>query len=977
MREEKTNEIGRVNLRSIDAEMRQSYLDYAMSVIVARALPDVRDGMKPVHRRIMFAMGESGLRHNVKYRKSAEVVGGVIAFYHPHGDVAVYDTLVRLAQPWSMRYPLVDGQGNFGSVDGDSPAAMRYTEARMTAIAEEVLADLDKDTVNFHDNYSNTKKEPDVLPSKIPQLLLNGTTGIAVGMATSIPPHNLGELMDAIMYLIDEPLADVDKLMEFIPGPDFPTGGIIFNSKDIREAYATGRGKVVMRAVAEIEEDGNAHQIIISELPFQVNKAELVSRIADLVKEKKLIGIADLRDESDRDGIRVVVDLKRDAYPKKILNQLFKLTALQSTFHVNLLALENGLQPRVFNLPEALMQFLNHRRVVVTRRTQFELNRAEERAHILEGLKIALDNLDAVITTIKKSATKEEAHANLMKKFKLTEIQASAILEMRLSALAGLERQKVEDEYIEKQKLIATLRAILKDPKKIDEIIRKECQELKDRFGDVRRTQMSGKTVGDFTDMDLIPNEEVVVTMSVGNYIKRQSINEYRTQRRGGKGVIGMTTKEEDQISTIQVAKNHDDILFFTNRGRVFRQKVFEIPQASRIARGTAAVNVIQLAPEEKVTALLAMPEKSWTGDFVMITKQGVIKKTITSAYANIRSNGLIAIKLDEGDELKWVRKSQKDDEVMIVTQDGQSIKFKESDARPLGRSTRGVRAIKLRKGDEVIGADVARKGIPAALFVVSANGLGKQTLLSQYTLQHRGGVGIKTMQVTAKTGKVIGAKLVERTLVADVIMTSTEGQIIRLPLKTVPTLGRATQGVRLMRMKNASDHVASFTVLFMEEADGKLTNPNEELSDDELAKLPKVVVREADLEEAADEGAEEVEVEDKKSMKAVKVKAEKSKPIKVAAKKLMTKPVAKKAVVKPAAKKVVSARSNKPSVKKSVKRSAPVPVFKKKVLKSATKAVPKKTGFTARKISGGTAKKTMSRLQTKKKDGFVRRKLK
>lgn len=962
--EESKDNIGRVNLRPIGVEMRQSYLDYAMSVIVARALPDVRDGMKPVHRRILFAMEREGLRHSSKYSKCAGVVGEVLKKYHPHGDMAVYDTLVRLAQPWNLRYMLVDGQGNFGSIDGDSAAAYRYTEARLSKIADEVLADLDKDTVDFMDNFDGTVKEPKVLPTKVPQLLMNGTVGIAVGMATNIPPHNLNEVMSAVMHLIENEDADVDKLMEFVAGPDFPTGGIIFNPKDIREAYATGKGKVVMRGVAEIVENGNGHQIIISELPYQVNKADLVSKIAELVKTKKLVGIADLRDESDRDGIRIAVDLKRDAYPKKILNQLFKLTTLQSTFHVNLLALENGIQPKVFTLREALVEFLNHRRTVVTRRTQFELNRAEERAHILEGLKIALDNLDAVINTIKKSATKEEAHANLMKKFKLTEIQASAILEMRLSALAGLERKKVEDEYTEKQKLIAALKAILKDPKKIDALITQECQEIKDKYGDARKTQLSGKTVGDFTDMDLIPNEEVVVTMSVGNYIKRQSISEYRTQRRGGKGVIGMTTKEEDQISTIQVAKNHDDILFFTNRGRVFRQKVFEIPQASRIARGTAAVNVIQLAPDEKVTALLAMPEKAWTGDFVMITKQGVIKKTITSAYANIRSNGLIAIKLDEGDELKWVRKSQEGDEVMIVTQDGQSIRFKESDARPLGRSTRGVRAIKLRKGDEVIGADVARKGVPSALFVVSANGLGKQTLLSQYTLQHRGGVGIKTMQVTAKTGKVIGAKLVERTLVADVIMTSTDGQIIRLPLKSVPTLGRATQGVRLMRMKTASDKVASFTVLFMEEADGKLSNPNEELSDDELAKLPKIEVKDEDMVETQDE-AEEEEMTEKQPTKPM------------VSKKAVAKPKAVKAVAEPASKKVVAKPVAKKSAKPAVKKSAPV--FKKKVLTSAkktTKPAAKRSGFTARKLSGGAAKKPVSRLQTKKSGGFVRRKL-
>lgn len=879
--------------------------------------------------------------------------------YHPHGDLAVYDSLVRLAQPWNMRYMLVDGQGNFGSIDGDGAAAYRYTEARLSKIADEVLADLDKDTVDFMDNFDGTVKEPKVLPAKVPQLLMNGAVGIAVGMATNIPPHNLGEIMDAVTHLVDEPELNVDQLMGYIPGPDFPTGGVIFNPKDIREAYATGHGKVVMRGVAEIEENGNAHQIIISELPYQVNKADLVTRIAELVKEKKLIGISDLRDESDREGIRVAVDLKKDAYPKKILNQLFKLTALQSTFHVNLLALQNGIQPKVFTLKEALLEFVAHRRIVVTRRTQFELTRAEERAHILEGLKIALDNLDAVIATIKKSATKEEAHGNLMKKFKLTELQASAILEMRLSALAGLERKRVEDEYIEKQKLIVELKSILKDPKKIDGLIKTECVGIKEQYGDERRTKLSNRTVGEFTDLDLIPNEEVVVTMTVGNYIKRQAINEYRTQRRGGKGVIGMTTKEEDQISTIQVAKNHDDLLFFTNRGRVFRQKVFEVPQASRIARGTAAVNIIQLAPDEKVTTLLAMPEKIWEGDFVMITKQGVIKKTTAAAYANIRSNGLIAIKLDEGDELKWVRRSQAGDEVMIVTKDGQSIRFKESDARPLGRSTRGVRAIKLRKGDEVIGADVAKKGVPSALFVVSANGLGKQTLLSQYTLQRRGGVGIKTMQVTAKTGKVIGAKLVERSLQADVIMTSTAGQIIRLPLKSVPTLGRATQGVRLMRMKTATDKVASFTVLFMEEVGGKLSNPNEELSEKELAKLP-VVDKLAEGPEAEEElkgGAEE----------ELKVTPKPARP--KPATKPMIKPVVLKKVVKPA--------RQAASVKKAVPKKA-APAFRRSTLTKRAKAKPiKKIGsFTTRKLSRSVGKKITSRLQTQKAKGFVRRKL-
>lgn len=943
---EEDKNLGKIEFRQIGAEMQQSYLDYAMSVIVSRALPDVRDGLKPVHRRILFSMGQSGLRHNVKFRKSAEVVGAVLGFYHPHGDSAVYDSMVRLAQPWNLRYMLIDGQGNFGSIDGDPAAAQRYTEARMTALAEEILADIEKDTVDFMDNYSNTLKEPTVLPAKVPQLLLNGTVGIAVGMATNIPPHNLGEVLDGVKHLLDNPEATLDEIMQFIQGPDFPTGAIIFNPKDIRTAYETGNGGIVMRAVAEIvETKTGGHQIIVTELPYQVNKATLIEKIADLVKEKKIVGISDLRDESDREGIRIAVDLKKDSYPKKILNQLFKLTQLQSTFHVNLLALEGGLEPKVMGLITMLQHFIDHRRIVVRRRTQFELKKAEDRAHILEGLKIALDNLDAVIKTIRGSATKEEAHANLKSKFKLTDPQATAILDMRLQALAGLERKKVEDEYNEKQKLIAELKAILADPKKIDSIIKTECDELRERYGDERRTQISGRAVGDFTDMDLIPNERVVVTMTVGNYIKRQQINEYRTQQRGGKGVIGMTTKEEDQISVIQVAKNHDDILFFTNRGRVFRQKVFEIPQASRIARGTAAVNVVQLAPEEKITALLTMSEGNIDGDLIMITSQGVIKKTAISAYANIRSNGLIAIKLDDGDELGWVRRSHKGDSVSIVTKEGQSILFNEDDARPLGRSTRGVRAIKLRSSDEVIGADVAKKGVAYGLLVVSENGMGKQTLLSQYTLQHRGGVGVKTMQITEKTGKIIGAKLVERGLDSDLIITSKEGQIIRLPFKSIPTLGRSTQGVRVMRMK-ANDRAASFTVMIMEEEDGTMSNPNEEL---EAGELPVI--------EPVDRlaGDEEMEEEVKVSRTATRKSEKETKEIVTKSGGKATKPVGKKSTA------VVAKVSKKPVAK-------PKPVAKTKPVAKAKAKVSDKVAFT---------KKTLKPTAKPNAKGFTKRKLK
>ncbi|MDD5606194.1 MAG: DNA gyrase subunit A [Patescibacteria group bacterium] len=950
--------IGKVSARSIELEMRQSYLDYAMSVIVSRALPDVRDGMKPVHRRILFSMNEAGLKHTAKYRKSAEVSGTVIAFYHPHGDQAVYDSMVRLAQPWNMRYELVDGQGNFGSIDGDGAAANRYTEARMTKIAEEILADIDKKTVPFVDNYSGTKQEPTVLPTKIPQLLLNGTVGIAVGMATNIPPHNLNEIMNATTALIDNPDVDVDGLMEYVQGPDFPTGGVIFNIKDIKEAYATGKGRIVMRAVAEIVEGKAGHQIIISEIPYQVNKAVMVEKIAELVKVKKLVGIADLRDESDRDGIRVVIDLKKDAYPKKILNQLFKLTPMQSVFHMNMLALVDGLQPKVLNLKRVLEHFINHRREVVTNRTKFELNKAEERAHILEGFKIALDNIDAVIKTIKASATKEEAHANLMKKFKLSEIQATAILEMRLQALAGLERKKVEDEYKEKMALIKELKALLADPKKIDEVIKDECKDMQDKYGDERRTQVSRKNVGDFTDMDLIPNEEVVITMTEGGYVKRQPVAEYRQQRRGGKGVIGMTTKEEDQINTIQVAMNHNDILFFTNKGRVFKQKVFEIPKASRIARGTAVVNLIQTAPDELVTAMLSLPDFDAKEMFVMVTKEGVIKKTLISAYANIRSNGLIAIKLDEGDELRWVRRAMPSDKIMIVTQNGQSILFKESDARLIGRSARGVRGMRLRKGDQVVGASVVpnKQDGNMALLVISENGLGKKTLISQYTVQKRGGIGLKTMNITTKTGKIVGSAVVYKDLKTDIIITSTGGQIIRLPLKGVSTLGRATQGVRVMKMKG-SDKVASFTILVVEEADGSMTDPNEELAEGESPKvqtLPKNGSKQLAKEDLSGEDEEDRSSRAKLTTRQGKTKATPSKAAKAGftKKKLAGKTTKDRSVKAKASprqgKSKAPAKAKAFTTKKLVGKTTKAKVVRKP---SSAKSAPGQKGFTRRKL--------------------------
>ena len=936
---EEKDRVGKVTPRILEEEIQQSYLSYAMSVIVARALPDVRDGLKPVHRRVLFAMNEMGLHPTAKYRKSATVVGEVLGKYHPHGDIAAYDTLVRLAQDFSMRYPLVDGQGNFGSIDGDSAAAMRYTEAKMTKMAEEMLGDIDRDTVDFMDNYDGTRKEPKVLPAKVPQLLLNGTMGIAVGMATSVPPHNLSELMNAIVALVDAPDSSSEDLMEYIKGPDFPTGGVIYNPGEIKQAYLTGKGSIIMRAVAEIEETNRGFRILVTELPYQVNKSTLVEKIADLVKTKKLIGVSDLRDESDRDGIRIVIELKKDAYPKKVLNHLFKQTAMQSSFHVNNLALVDGIQPQVLDLKSTLQYFIDHRRIVITRRTEFDLAKAQERAHILEGLKIALDNLDAVIKTIKQSATKEEAHANLMKKFKLSEAQSTAILEMRLQALAGLERQKVEDEYKEKKTLIKELKDILASDKRIMEIIKKESLELKDKYGDERRTKIVQKTLGQFSEEDLVPNEEVVITITQGGYIKRQPVTAYKAQKRGGKGIIGMTTKDEDQIDRIQVAKNHDDILFFTNRGRVFRQRVYEIPQASRIAKGSAMVNVIQLGPEEVVTGILTMPKYEAADNFVMITQRGVIKKTEAAKYANIRANGLIAIKLDEGDELKWVSKSRSGDSVVIVTREGQAVHFAEVDARPLGRSTRGVRGIRLRPKDEVVAADVAVKDGDYGMLTISEKGLGKRTSLTQYPLQHRGGIGVKTFNVNERTGKVIGGRLVERTLAADLIITSKNGQVIRMPLKGVPMLGRITQGVTLMRFKSSDrgDKVVSFTVMAQNEDE-----------------LPPTDIRAVIKSEARVTKVEQPEPEIKATIRLRKLSPAKTpdRPAKLmAAKQPIVKPVAK-----PTAKPATSFTKRKLSVKLSAKFQSRVSAKKKA-----------SGGFIKRQVSVKSKGKTNSRLSRQK----------
>jgi DNA gyrase subunit A len=805
---EKKTDFGLIKPSKIEDEMQESYLDYAMSVIVSRALPDVRDGLKPVHRRILYAMNQLGLTSKAKYRKSAAVVGETLARYHPHGDIAVYDSLVRMAQDFAMRYPLVDGQGNFGSVDGDPPSAQRYSEARMTSFAEELLADIDKETIPFMDNYDGTTKEPVVLPAKIPNLLLNGTMGIAVGMATNIPPHNLSEIADALIHLIENPEATVEDLLEFIKGPDFPTGGIIYDFKEIKEAYATGRGRIVMRGVANIEESGAGKtQIIISEIPYGVNKANLVLKIAELVKNKKIDGVSGLRDESDRKGIRIVIDLKRDAFPQKILNALYKFTPLQETFHLNMLALVDGLVPKVLTLKMVLGEWLSHRKIVVTKRCEFELKKAKDRAHILEGFKKALAHLEEVVQTIKKSESREHALQNLIKKFALDEIQANAILDMRLSALSQLERKRILDELEEKITLISNLSDILTHPVKILGLIKKELIEIKEKYGDKRKTKMIRGAVGTLTDSDLIPNEEVVVALTASNYIKRTPIALYRSQARGGKGVMGMEMKEEDGIKHLLATYNLDNILFFTNQGRVFQTKIYEIPAASRIAKGTAIVNLISLGPEEKVTSMIALKEGQ-SGYLFMATKKGIVKKTPLSDYQTVRKNGLITIRLDKGDELSWVRLTRGDDEIILITKNGQAIRFKEKNVRPQGRATHGVRGIRLKTDDKLVGMDIAKKD--SDLLIVSEKGLGKRTPVRLFKTQSRGGSGVICQRINEKTGKVVDAHITGQA-VKGVILVSKLGQIIRIPYKKIPSLGRATQGVRLMRL-NQKDSVASMT---------------------------------------------------------------------------------------------------------------------------------------------------------------------
>lgn len=812
--------VGKVEIASISEEVSGAYLDYAMSVIISRALPDVRDGLKPVHRRILYAMWSVGLKSSAKFRKSATVVGEVLGKYHPHGDLAVYNSLVRMAQDFSMRHRLVWGQGNFGSMDGDNAAAMRYTECKLAPIADELLLDIEKGTADFVPNYDGSHKEPTVLPAKLPNLLLNGTVGIAVGMATNIPPHNLAEVCDATQHLLDDPDATVKDLLKYVKGPDFPTGGIIFDKKDIEHACTNGRGGIVVRAKSEIIEEKNGHfKIIITEIPYQVNKATLLEKIAGLVHEKRLDGIKDLRDESSKDGVRVVIDLKRDAYPKKVLNKLFHMTSLQTTFHVNMLALvDSGSQPRMLNLKSAIEYFIQHRKEVIRRRTEFELAKAQERAHILKGLKIALDNMTQVIKSIRESYDKEEARAKLMKKFKLTERQAVAILEMRLQQLANLERKRIEDEFKEKLALIKDLKAILGSPKKIVSIIKKETKEISDKYGEERRTQVVPHGVKEFAAEDFIPNEQTIIMITQDGYIKRLPPDTFKTQSRGGKGVAGLKTKDEDVVEHLFTTTTHADLLFFTTRGRAFKLKAYDVPQTSRTSKGQALVNFLQLAPNEKVSAVHSGEDLSEYKYLLMTTSSGTVKKTEIKDFDNVRANGLIAIKLRPDDYLQWVHPTTGKDDVFLVTSGGQSIRFSEKDIRSMGRAASGVRGIKLKGSDQVVGSDVISaadvKSGKFKLLVVMANGYGKRTDVGQYKVQGRGGSGIKTAKITARTGKIIKAMVINATEERDLLAISDKGQVIRLPVKSISSLGRDTQGVRIMSFKEAKDAVASVALV-------------------------------------------------------------------------------------------------------------------------------------------------------------------
>ncbi len=800
--------------RDVETTMEEYFLKYSMSVIVDRALPDVRDGLKPVNRRILYAMNKNGWKAPHATVKSARIVGEVMGKYHPHGDSSIYMAMVNLAQPWKMRYTLIEGQGNFGSADGDEPAASRYTEARMDKVGAELLADIEKETVDFRDNFDGSEKEPVVLPAALPNILLNGQMGIAVGMATNIPPHNLGELVDATVAQIDNPEISLEELMKHVKGPDFPTGAEVYGGAPMKSAYATGKGSVTIRAVTNIEErKGGRYNIVITEMPYGVSKEDFLNKVRDLVLAKKLDHISDVRNESARGKVRVVVELKKDAFPKKILNQLYKLTPLQTSFHYNMLALVDGLQPRILGLKEILGEFIKHRQVVVRRRTEFDLKKAKERAHILEGLKIALDNIDEVIKTIRESY--DDADKKLMERFGLSEIQATAILQMQLRRLQGLERDKIEAELKELHELIKKLEAILADEREILRVIKEELIALKEKYGDKRKSKIINHEVGKFAEEELIPEEESVILLTTENYIKRVLQNDFRRQNRGGKGKRGMTTKEEDVIAQIITANSHDFLLFFTNQGRIFRLKAYEVPQASLTAKGTAAVNVLNMHPEEKITAIIKQGVGLENGYLFMTTKKGTIKKTALKDFVNIRSNGLAAIKLDGGDELKWVQGTDGNSDIVISTSAGQAVRFNEKEVRAMGRAARGVRGVKLRPKDEVVGMDILTDP-EQKILVISANGYGKATLASHFATHKRGGVGIKVAAVTAKTGAIVAVHTLDP-LAKEVIMMSANGQAIRVAVKEIPTLGRATQGVRIMRLSEG-DKVASIGIVLPEE---------------------------------------------------------------------------------------------------------------------------------------------------------------
>ncbi|KOP79855.1 DNA gyrase subunit A [Lysinibacillus sp. FJAT-14745] len=807
---------------NITKEIETSFLDYAMSVIVSRALPDVRDGLKPVHRRILYGMQELGNTADKAYKKSARIVGDVMGKYHPHGDSSIYDAMVRMAQDFSYRYMLVDGHGNFGSVDGDGAAAMRYTESRMSRIAMEMLRDINKDTIDYTDNYDGSEKEPVVLPSRYPNLLVNGAAGIAVGMATNIPPHQLGETIDAVIALSENPAITTEELMEIIPGPDFPTGGLILGRSGIRRAYETGRGSIIIRAKVEIEQKSNGKEtILVHELPYQVNKAKLIEKIAELVRDKKIDGITNLRDESDRRGMRVVIEVRKDANANVVLNNLYKQTAMQSSFGINMLSLVNG-QPKVMGLKEMLHHYLEHQKVIIRRRTEFDLRKAEDRAHILEGLRIALDHIDEIIAIIRGSRSGDEAKPQLMERFNLSERQAQAILDMRLVRLSGLEREKIEAEYQELQILIAELKAILADEAKIVDIIRTEILELKERFNDIRRTEITSGGIEMIEDEDLIPVENSVVTLTHNGYIKRLAANTYRSQKRGGRGVQGMGTNEDDFVEHLMNTSTHDTILFFTSKGKVFRAKGYEIPEFGRTAKGLPIVNLLNIDKGEKVTAMIRVGSFDEDAYFIFTTKTGITKRTPVSQFANIRTNGLIAISLREEDDLIAVRLTDGDKQVIIGTRDGMLVRFQEDDIRSMGRTAGGVRGIKLRDGDEVVGMEIIEPG--QEILVVTAKGYGKRTSEEEYRLQSRGGVGLKTIQITDKNGPMVAVKTVDGS--EDLMLITINGMLIRMDVNDISLIGRSTQGVRLIRL---GDEELVATVAKVEKEEDSNEDSNEE----------------------------------------------------------------------------------------------------------------------------------------------------